>query len=54
MIKKDVKNGLGGRVTSAKPLLPSKAPEISRTSPVDKRENHEEYSVEASAAIKTS
>jgi hypothetical protein len=31
-----------------------KVSEISRTSPADKRENHKEYSVEASAAIKSS
>lgn len=31
-----------------------KAPEISRTSALDKEENHERYSAEGSAAIRTS
>jgi len=42
----------GGR--SGNRLTRQQAPEISRTSPSGQRENHGEYSVEASAAIKTS
>ena len=46
--KKDAKNSLGARVISAKPLLSLKEPEISRTSPPGQKEDHEEYSAEAS------
>jgi hypothetical protein len=45
---------LGARVISAKPLLSLREPKISRTSPADKREAHEEYSAEVSAVIRTS
>jgi hypothetical protein len=41
--KKDVKNSLGARVISTKPLLSLKAPEISRPSPPGQKEDHEEY-----------
>jgi hypothetical protein len=54
MTKKDVKDSLGARVISAKPLMSPKEPEISRTSPPGKRKGHEKYSPPASAAIRTS
>jgi hypothetical protein len=37
-----------------KPLRRSKAPEITPTSPAVKRENHEKYSADCSAADRTS
>jgi len=39
---------------SLTPIESPRAPKISQTSPPDQSENHEEYSVEASTAIKTS
>jgi hypothetical protein len=54
MTKKYVKESLGARIMSAKRLEVLKVSKISQTSPLDQRENHEEYSVEASAAIRTS
>jgi hypothetical protein len=52
MTNKAVKHSRAGDVD--KPLLSAKVPEISRTLPPGQRENHGEYSVEASAAIKSS
>jgi hypothetical protein len=42
------------RPVSLTPFEAPKAPKISQTSPPDQSENHEEYSVEASAAIRSS
>jgi hypothetical protein len=54
MTKKDVKDSLGARGMSAKLFEVLKEPEIRQTSPPGAREDHEKYSAEVSAAIRTS